>query len=466
MIHIGDSKNSDGKMPKKIGCKSIVIPCNLMNTNFFKPDNLFHKSDLQYKILKSFCDNRLFIRKGYFYSFGYEAFGPLLAGYSKWLYSEIKKENIRQLYFFSRDGLILKKAFDELYDNDSAIHTHYLMVSRRSLRVPQIWLHPEYLDVIKGFPEASMQSIITFFDTLGLDFKDYEAVCSRFGIDRQYTYKKGEMFNNKELIALYDEIKLDVINNSKREYEALRKYLSQELSDKKLAVIDIGWRGSMQKFLMEIFDSADNDIVLFGYYVGLSSGARKYSEERQINFKGYLFDCNANPKGQDVHSPFVGLFESLFLTQQGSTKRYITDVNDNVKVEFYDNEYVTRMGEFTDEAQNMKLVQKGAMQFIRDYKESILSEIDFEPKTIFKNIYEVGMHPSKIDLRKFGEMNFFDGEMLSLAAPKSIMSYCRSPKNMILDFYNSRWKIGFMKRLLKLPLPYKRIYEALKKIQK
>ena len=156
----------------------------------------------------------------------------------------------------------------------------------------------------------------------------------------------------------------------------------------------------------------------------------------------------------------------MFLTQQGSTKRYITDVNDNVKVEFYDNEYVTRMGEFTDEAQNMKLVQKGAMQFIRDYKESILSEIDFEPKTIFKNIYEVGMHPSKIDLRKFGEMNFFDGEMLSLAAPKSIMSYCRSPKNMILDFYNSRWKIGFMKRLLKLPLPYKRIYEALKKIQK
>ena len=311
---------------------------------------------------------------------------------------------------------------------------------------------------------ASLQSIVTFFDTLGLDFKDYEDVCSKLGIDRQYTYKKNGMLRNKELAALYDVIKPDVINNSRKEYAALRKYLGEEFSDKKLAVIDIGWRGSMQKFLMEILDSADMDVTLSGYYMGLASGARKYAEEREIHFKGYLFDCNADAKEKDVHSPFVGLLETLFLSREGSVKRYFTDIQGNAKVELYDNEYITETGEFTDEAQKVLQIQEGALQFVRDYRQSILSGIDLGPNTVFKNIYRTGMGPSKRDLCEFGDMRFCDGEMFRLAAPGPLLSYCRKPGNMVRDFYNSRWKIGFMKRLLKVPLPYGMLYRLLKKL--
>ena len=68
--------------------------------------------------------------------------------------------------------------------------------------------------------------------------------------------------------------------------------------------------------------------------------------------------------------------------------------------------------------------------------------------------------------REFGDMYFCDGEMLRLAAPGKIRSYCHNPKSVVRDFYSSRWKIGFMKRLLKIPLPYERIYEGLKKARK
>ena len=74
------------------------------------------------------------------------------------------------------------------------------------------------------------------------------------------------------------------------------------------------------------------------------------------------------------------------------------------------------------------------------------------------------MNPSKTDLRNFGDMEFRDGEMLKLAAPKTFMSYCRKPQSLVKDFYNSRWKIGFMKRLLKLPLPYGKMYDLLKRV--
>ena len=64
----------------------------------------------------------------------------------------------------------------------------------------------------------------------------------------------------------------------------------------------------------------------------------------------------------------------------------------------------------------------------------------------------------------FGDMEFRDGEILYLAKPKSILKYALKPKSLIKDFYNSRWKIGFMKRLLKVPLPYTKMYELMKKI--
>ena len=421
---------------------------------------------MHYKLLKSFCENRSFADKGYFYSFGYEAFGPFLAGYAKWLYNEIKKENIKQLYFFSRDGLIIKKVFNELYVKDTSLKTSYLLVSRRSLRVPHIWLKPDYLDVIKGFPEASLLSIITFFDTLGLDFKDYEAICERLGIDKQYTYKKSELEQNKKLENLYNEIKLDVINNSKKEFAALQKYLREQQLDKKVAVIDIGWHGTMQKFLMEILESSGIDTTLFGYYVGLAVGARKNSEEMQINFKGYLFDLNISPEERDLRSPFVGLFETLFLAQEGSTKRYFIDASGKVQVELYDNEYETEEENLTEDAENVMRIQEGALQFVKDYKNSLISELELGPEILFHNVYEIGMHPSKTDLSKFGDIEFRDGEILKLAAPKTFVSYCWNPKALIRDFYNSRWKIGFMKRLLKISLPYEKIYWALKKTQK
>lgn len=463
LIHIGDSKNSDGKMPRKIGCKSVIIPRKLNNFVLLK-NTLYRGKNLQYKILNCFCENRLLKNDDYFYSFGYEAFGPLLVGFSKWLYSEIKKEKIKHIYFFSRDGLIIKKVFDQLYDNDSSVITHYLMVSRRSLRVPQIWMHPEYVDVIKTFPEASMQNIATFFDVLGLDFKNYSTVCSKFEIDEQYNYKKGDMAGNKELAALYEEVKCDVINNSKKEYYAFQKYMDKIFSDEKVAVVDIGWRGSIQKFLMELCNSSGIDVKLFGYYVGLAHGARKYLDEVPIKFKGYLFDCVVNPKTQDIRNPFVGLIETLFLGQEGSTKRYIINDIGMVDVEFYDNEYVTEEGNLTIDAQKVVRIQNGGLQFVKDYKESVLAEMAFDSDVLFKKLYKVGTHPSLDVLNHFGDMKFCDGGTVKLAAPKSIMSYCINPKSLIRDFYNSRWKIGFLKRLCKIPLPYNTLYKILKRI--
>ena len=462
LVHVGDSMHSDYQMAKRVGCTSILIPKNLGYAPYYKSKIYGTDNKIQYQLLQSFTQNRPEHLKDEYYAFGYEVFGPLLKGFTDWLYHNIKSEGISKVYFFARDGLILKNAFDTLY-GDKGIETCYLRVSRRSLRVPQIWMKPEYEDVISTFPAASMQSILTFFDTIGLEYREYEEICKKKGIGRDYVYKKSEMLSNETLASLYEDIKDDVIKNSKEEYSALIKYLQSNHFEGNVAVVDIGWRGSMQVFLMGICDAAKINTVLHGYYIGIGEGADVYAKKVPIQFKGYVFDVVNNPGTKDLRQPFVGLVETLFLARTGSTKKYIENGKGQIEVVLYDNEYEIEKGILSIDAQKVEMIQKGGLRFIDDARNSILNETILNPEVAFENLRRIGMQPTSNELEQFGDMDFIDGITLRLAAPKPLIKYMIKPKALIKDFYNSRWKIGFMKRLLKVPIPYERVYDILKK---
>ena len=55
-----------------------------------------------------------------YYKFGFERFGPFLYGYTNWLYKKIVKSGCKKVFFFSRDGYMMKKAFD-IYNSDNTI---------------------------------------------------------------------------------------------------------------------------------------------------------------------------------------------------------------------------------------------------------------------------------------------------------------------------------------------------------
>lgn len=59
----------------------------------------------------------------------------------------------------------------------------------------------------------------------------------------------------------------------------------------------------------------------------------------KLSLHGYLFDFYNNVNSVDKRSPFVGLYETLFLEQKGSVKNYIRDKNEWLVAERYDYEY-------------------------------------------------------------------------------------------------------------------------------
>ena len=245
-------------------------------------------------------------------------------------------------------------------------------------------------------------------------------------------------------------------------YEIL-KYLNDNKVYGRFGVVDIGYGGSMQRYLQQALTQLGINHDISGFYLGVADFYTKNMlPEVKLELNGYLFDFQHNVNAEDMRSSFVGLFETLFLEQNGSVKRYVCRGNE-VQAERYPYEYEEN-GKPTMDLINIRKVQKGALDFIiRASEDKNLSILECKPEEYFYGIYKVGTDPKLDDLKLFGEISFYDeGVIKKLASPESILHYLKCPKELKNDFLQSRWKTGFLKRMMKVKLPYQKIYMRLR----
>ena len=452
LIHIGDSYRSDFEIPKKCGVDAIHIPTKI-EKNTFK----LKEVGVEENIINSFLNNTSPVGESKYYRFGYEKFGMFLWGCSKWLHKSVKDSDIKDVYFFSRDGLIMKKAFDALYND---VQTHYLEVSRRSLRVPILWMNYELPHVINMISPSKLVSLTTIFDGVGLDINNYRSLIEKYSFTVDSTFDRKELLENKSLNDLYSELGADIESVSKKEYELLVKYIEQNHLSGKFAIVDIGWSGGMQRYLIETLNKLGIDTNIKGYYIGVADYYKRNIEVvPNLDLNGYLFDFLHDKDAKDKRSAFVGLFETLFLEQGGSVENYRLE-NENVTANRLPYEYLEN-GKPTFEYRKVMDIQRGALDFIKRFGDM---DLNVSADTLYEGLSETGLKPKKADIDMFADFRFFDeGETLYLAKPKSIFYYIFHVGNLKRDFLSSRWKIGFMKRLFKIGLPYEKMYRAMLK---
>ena len=460
LIHIGDSIHSDYKTPKLLGIKAIHIP-RFAERSSYRVQN--PNNDIHINYLNAFLNNSVPTIQNEYYRFGYERFGMFLWGYVKWLYDSAIKTNIHKIYFLSRDGFIMKKAFDIINSNQN-IQTYYLEVSRRSLRIPVLWMDPSFPTLLDMLTPSKIIPLLAIFDGVGLDINEYEDIIADYGFSKESVFDREEILENQKLLHLYSKILPDVIEVSKSEYEILKKYISQNHLYGRFALVDIGWSGGMQRYLEQVLNKLQIEHQILGYYVGIAPYYRRNIDKiSTLDLNGYLFDFKHNSKDKDKRSCFVGLFETLFLEQGGSVKNYSESNEEKIIANRYPYEYI-QDGKPTKEFLKIQEIQNGALDFIRRAsQDEYLNKFTFTADELFTGIEKTGAKPDKLDLDLFADFCFFDeGGMTRLARPKSLFYYILRPKKLKNDFYMSRWKIGFMKKLFKLPFKYEYIYNFLK----
>ncbi|HFI0536905.1 TPA: HAD family hydrolase [Streptococcus suis] len=449
-IHIGDSYQSDKKAAEAIGIGTFQIPTtyskvygnSVAGTNYLKAN-----------ILYSFINNRIPNNSSEYYRFGYNYFGPFLWGYINWLHKEFQTYKAEKIFFFARDGLIMKKAYEMTFFTDTPIA--YLEVSRKALRIPILYIDNELGTVVDMLPPSGYFTLEMLLDCVGIKESDIRELLNQYQFEIGMNLNAKDIVNDENFNKFYDKIKPLIVKKSQLSYELLSRYLSDHDVNGKFAIVDIGWSGGMQRYMIETLEKLGIKHEIQGYYTGVVSYVKRNTKViPDLKMSGYLFDFLNDANAVDIRKGYVGLFETLFLEQDGSVSGYMEDSNGLVKAVRAPYEYKDCDGNPSFELTAVQEIQKAALDFISDVKNVDYMKIEnYSKLDLFNGIYSVGKNPSRKDLQLFADFRFFDdGVENKLAYPKSTFHYIFKPKDFKSDFMNSRWKIGFLKKLFKVNL--------------
>ncbi|OOP73816.1 HAD family hydrolase [Clostridium beijerinckii] len=438
ILHIGDAKKGDWLMPKLYGIKSIKL--NTFDNHLIYTDE--NNMDINKSIITAFINNRYVDDR--YNQIGSETLGPLIWGFCEWLHSKVEELNINTLLFFARDGYLIKKAYDIIYPDDN---TEYVYVSRRSLTVPLLYIKKSKEEILKTIPLNRFTKLSVVIDRLGLDSREYKEIVQQCGFRLDSILSKEEYFEDDNFNKLFETIKEDIYNNSNTEYKNFIEYINKFDVSGNVAIIDIGWKGTMQRAFDSLLSKCNFKYNLYGFYLGTLDNNNSY---------GYIFNGENDEKFYELVS-FTGLFELMFSGVHGSVKKY----NDEGSVELYDFEFDCDEKSRKD-YEYIKKIQNGAIEFIYKFADSHYNKyLTWSNDLAFEAIKNFGIAPSKKDLYTLGDMYFFDNEKQYLAKPN--LKYLFSPERLKKDLSLSTWKIGYLRRLIKISFPYLKLYKFLRK---
>lgn len=439
IVHIGDALMADYIRPKLSGIRSVHIPREVNHTLYCRKSKT---GELDSDSLYSFINNTVSESGDRLFRIGYETLGPLLYGFCVWLHEYKLRLGIDKFLFLSRDGQIMRAAYKILYPKED---TEYVYASRRSLLVPILHHCKDIKAMLDRLSIYRYTSVRTMLDLLGLDYKEYVLALGRYGLDLDDSFLKKDFLENKDLSSFLKELLPDIIENSEEEFLSLQYYIDRLNLSGKVGIIDIGWRGRLQKALEEMLPELGKNMEIMGFYLGIMLDKE--------NAFGYLYGSEDSEEKVMVRS-FEGLLEMLFSADHGSVKRYKSDQT----IELYDFEYDGN-SKLRNDFKDLLKIREGALCFVKRFCENSLSDVIRWDKTMaFDAICRLGTETRQSDLNRFGNWSFYANNTISpLAKPNRgvYFSFLKLKKGIS----SSPWKIGYLKRFLKIPLPYLRIYK-------
>lgn len=445
VLHIGDNLKSDYIIPRKKGINALHI----------RPS--FKTKLLQILGTHSNYDNSLysFVKNTNLYTdifskVGYCEFGPLLYGFISWIIQNAKEKKHENIFFLSRDGFLMQKVYEQIKTKDSP-SSSYFFASRRALQVASIHLNPDFFYVMSHMFIPRFVTTEWLIKRWGLEPSHVINHVSNFKLDEEF--QGNTIIQNERVQYLYNELKEQIIRNSKKEYEAFKEYLDFKNFSGNVAIVDIGWFGNMQNSLITILKHMNRKVNVTGYYLGIYPNS-DYQNNYQM--RGYLFEKGKNEELYFKFKYTLSMMELFFMAPHGTVKRYVKKGKE-VTAELAEFEFKN-----TYTFEHIKKLQEAAIQFIDNYKQR---QIDtFNETTYFSSLFNRFTKPNLRTANTFGELQIWDEKWITLAPKYPAYKWLFNPKLAIKIFNNSSWKIGYLKRNIILPLPYKELLFILRKI--
>ncbi|MEK7093717.1 MAG: HAD-IA family hydrolase [Patescibacteria group bacterium] len=412
LFHVGDSDGYDIQPAKRLGIRTLRVQKNsetflgnrenaLLWSNKLPEDPSLSAllgvvaNKLFDKNTKGFSYDQQSLFNGDPYALGYYWLGPLLVSFCIQLIRDSRDK--KYLYFLSRDGWIIKQIYDIVAPYfDYAPESRYLYVSRKSTALAPI----HSLDNMR-----EKFGVVWFETTVGEWIKDRIGIPTEPGDDqlvRRCGFKDGleskiNLKNCYKFQGVLSVISPRILAKAKKERELLFSYLSQEgiarpnaqggNTDYKIGFVDIGYHGQTPRNIFQLTNNYNIDL----YFLVAGKDIFGLVDEFGINFYGSYGEKYRNTRvlNREWKKFFRHhkVFETFFITQEGSVNGYARDFQGKVVPRFYETQ-------FGREQEITKQVHVGAVDFTTEFskifgyaitKVNAPSNVLMEPILLFAN---------------------------------------------------------------------------------
>lgn len=405
-IHIGDSARCDYLRALQAGLHSCKIARHLRRSKYPKISGLNPKHKSHYLKLQEVINNHINPSWNEYYLYGFEVIGPLLYGLVCWLHERFLEGDYGKIFFLSRDGYIMQKAYNTLLE-DRALPASYLYVSRDSLRSSQLWLNPEPEDILALWSPLKVLDAGMLCSMMNIDMKEGLNFWRDCGLSASERRLKGELLADERVMKFFAHFRDEMMTRSREGYDVVTAYLEQEGFRGKAATVDIGWAGSIQKYL-SIYTKGKADIT--GYYLGLKQGSMK-------GYKAHSFI----PESINTSSFCASLLEYPFTKLEGSVKTYTINEAHIVIPVLHDYD------ENSEDCKIIAAIHDGALHFIRLMRDSYgFEHVDYS--VAYAKLRRLSRNPTLREAIMMGDL--VHGH---IASPRSIAYYMPPPYYVIYE---------------------------------
>lgn len=424
IIHIGDNKLADYKMPIANGIDAYL--CSFKPNKQIKYNSKYIDkgltNELECNSISIFQHRYRNVFPNQAYKTGYLYFGPLVLGFILWLKRNLDNDHIDHVLFCARDGYLLKKCYDAIFPpNIFNISTTYFYISRKAMVIPCLQF------------DSTIEEMISRYKSLPAHY-DVDFIKRKLGIS-DYLYT-----GNIESLTLDDlnNIIPDIKKYSSAQGYLFNQYLlSMNLSHKNIAIVDIGGNRTIEKNFR--FYLSNNNFAASK----LESFSLEMTDQESDDSRAFLYAKGKNNKIEEFIQPFYYFLEVLLTAPHGTVKGYRLENNDVVPVlGKYD--YVN---DHIDEVKLLQL-QSGVLQFCKDYYSLGIQYMYLNPFTCVENLCGFGMYPTNTDLEYWGSFKFNADSFTSMIKYSGFISYLLNPIKYYKDYKASLWKSGFISRLI------------------
>ena len=433
-VHIGDSIKGDYLKPLTKGIRAYLVARHGCRPIYYRGND---------DVLSNFMQNHENVQLYNDYErIGYEILGPILYGFSRWLYSQISEKKYDCIIFLARDSALIKKAYNIMYvENTRQVYLH---ISRKAALNCIVDLLNGYDELHDLFVAKDSDTMKDLFRTLSIQQDVAIDINRSIRLEMESYINKNDRFDKSKLV---EQIKHEKEKQSKEQRTLINEYLKQLGISGKCAIVDVGWEGRTQWALERIHNDEDIDRNFVGYYFGI---IRKYPRlTSNLEMNSYLGDLKCTDRDGRVIMESVALFETLFSNKEGSTIEYYRAGDGSVCAKQSSIIPQNSTQEVIEEIQN------AALAFVSDMTNSPVKEkISWNSKHIFDIYKEFAIHPSNRVVKLLKHIEFEDRSNSIFGSNHSIAYYMLHITKFKRDMLTANYRVLFLKDLIKIPLPY------------